>query len=154
MFVSKRFRQTGRALFLNGQDGVTVVEVMFATLIFMIIMISGLQYFTIPQQINVREKMKRLAMAEAQQTIERVLTWDYIDIVPDSNETSTPVTIGNISGTRTLTIATVDDTADGTGGSDADSDTVDYKSITVDVSWNDGSNQTIQFNTRVSSFGN
>ena len=143
-----------RGCLWRNQDGSSVVEVMVAIVVFMIIMLGGLNYFTVPQANMARENMRRLAVAEAQQRMEVLLDLDYTAITADSNETATPVTLAKITGSRNTTITTVDDAADGLGGSDADSDTVDYKNITVAVNWSDGNNQSVDFIAAVSAFDN
>ena len=44
----------------------------------MIIMVGGLNYFTLPQSTAVREKIKRLAFAAAHLRMETLLALDYI----------------------------------------------------------------------------
>jgi len=46
--------------------------------VFMIIMVGGLNYFTLLQSTAVREKIKGLAFAAAQQRMETLLALDYI----------------------------------------------------------------------------
>ena len=46
--------------------------------VFIIIMVGGLNYFTLLQSTAVREKIKRLAFAAAQQRMETLLALDYI----------------------------------------------------------------------------
>ena len=98
--------------------------------------------------------MKRLAVSEAKQRIETLLALGFTGVKTDSNETSTAVTVASLAGYRSTTITYVDDAADGTGGSDADSDTVDYKSITVKITWNDGTADSVSLDTKVSAYGN
>ena len=130
------------------------METMVAIAVFMIIMIGGLNYFTLPQAIVGREKLKRLAFAQAHQRMEALLELDYTAITADSNETATPVTLATRTGLRNTAVTEVDDPADGLGGGDADADSLDYKSITVDITWNDGNNKSASITTRVSEFGN
>ncbi len=145
--------QTGRRCFL-AQSGTSIVEVMFAVVIFMIIMIGGLQYFTLPQATIAKQKFRRMAVSAARQRVETLLALGFTGVTPDSNETSVAVTLENKPATRNTTVVLVDDSGDGLGGSDADSDTVDYKRITVDILWNDGRNQSVTLTTNVSAYGN
>ncbi|MCG8608687.1 hypothetical protein MJD09_27330 [bacterium] len=140
--------------FLNDERGTSVVEVMVAIVVFMVIMIGGLNYFTVPQATMAREKMRRLAVAEAQQRMETLVRLAYAAVTTDSNETDTPVLLADITGLRTTTVAEIDDAGDGLGGSDSDGNTVDYKNITVVITWNDGNSQTVSFTTTVSEFDN
>lgn len=136
------------------QRGTSLVEVMVATVVFMTIMLGGLNYFTLPQATVAREKMRRLAVTQAQQRMETILGLDYAEITADLNETVTSVPLAKISGSINTTILTVDDVADGLGLSDADSDTRDYKNITVKITWSDGNAQSVSFSTCVSAFEN
>ncbi len=63
-------------LIAHNQNGTSIVEVMIAIAVFMIIMIGGLNYFTLPQSTVAREKIKRLAFAAAQQRMETLLALD------------------------------------------------------------------------------
>jgi len=141
-------------MFFSNERGVSLVEVMFAVIIFMIIMLGGLTYFTLPQSIREREKMRRLAVVSANHRMETLMALDFTAVTSDSNETNTPVTIGKVSGTRNTTVTDVDDAADGTGGSDSDGDTIDYRTITIDVKWNDGKDRQVTLTTKLSEFGN
>ena len=116
----------------------------------MIIMVGGLNYYLQPRIIIVREKIRRLAVSAGQQRMETLRTLDFSAVTAPSNETDTPITLGAISGLRSTTVTSVDDAADGLGGSDADADTVDYKTILVTVSWTSGNQQQIAFSTIVS----
>lgn len=129
-------------LFQN-QNGMTVVEVMSAILIFAIIMVGGLNYFFLPQAIIARQKMKRLAIVDARQKMESIAALNYDQVTSALNESGVPVTLGTITGTRNTTITEIDDPADGLDTNDADGVVVDYKNITVQISWNDGNNQQI-----------
>lgn len=142
-----------RWLSLLNQDGSSVVEVMVAIVVFMVIMLGGLNYFTLPQVHSARQKMKRLAVSAAKERLETILALGFTGVKTDSNETNTSVTLAGITGNRNTTITYVDDSADGTGGSDADSDTVDYKGITVNITWNNGTSQSVSLTTHVSAYG-
>lgn len=135
------------------QDGTTTVEVMSAILIFMIIMVGGLNYFFLPQAIIARQKMKRLAISAARQKMESLLALNYNQLTSALNESGTVVSLGTVSGSRKTTITELDDPADGLSGNDADGNLVDYKIITVEISWSDGNNQTVSLTSRVSEFG-
>ncbi len=139
-------------MLFKDETGTSLVEVMVATVVFMIIMVGGLTYFTLPQSTAVREKIKRLAFAAAHQRMEALLALDYIAITADSNEVAIPVTLATKAASRNTTVTVVDDATDGLGGSDADSETVDYKSITIEITWNDGNNKSASITTNVSEF--
>ncbi|MCH8875174.1 hypothetical protein IH824_20840 [candidate division KSB1 bacterium] len=128
MSKSKQFRN---------QPGASIVEVTIAMVVFIIIMVAGVNYYFLPQATIGRQKTKRLVVSAARDKMEKLIALQYAGVTPDSNETNTPVTVGNTTINRTTTITEVDDAADGLSGADADSDTVDYKLITVAMSWND-----------------
>ena len=137
-------------MFFKDENGTSIVEVMVAIVVFMIIMMGGLNYFLQPQSMIGRQKIKRLAISAAQSRMETLLALDFTQITSDSNETNTSVLLGSITGLRSTTVTAIDDAADGLGGSDADGDTVDYKTILVELSWTAGSDQAISFSTKVS----
>lgn len=141
-------------MFFKDETGTSMIEVMIAIMVFMIIMVGGLQYFTLPQQIVARKKIKRLAVAEAQRRMEALLSLGFTGVVTDSNETNTSVTLAGFTGNRNTTVTFTDDSADGLAGSDADSDTVDYKAIMVNVTWNDGNSQSVTLTTMLSAYAN
>ena len=132
------------------ETGSSIIEVMVAVVVLLIIMIGGLNYFLQPQSASVRQKIKRHAISSANSRMETLLTLDFSAISSDSNETDTSVSLGSITGLRTTTVSAVDDTADGLSGSDADGDTVDYKTVFVKMTWNAGGS----FTTNKSDYGN
>ena len=144
----------GATLLFKDETGSSIIEVMVATMVFIIIMVGGLNYYVQPQITIVRQKIKRLAISSAQSRMEILRALHFTAITSDSNETDTPVALGSINGLRTTTVTTVDDTADGLGGADADADTVDYKTIAVTISWTSGGERQISFSTKVSAYGN
>ena len=64
------------------------------------------------------------------------------------------MTLAGITGNRNTTVTLTDDSADGLAGSDADSDTVDYEAIMVNVTWNDGNSQSVTLTTMLSAYAN
>ena len=132
------------------ETGSSIIEVMIATVVFIIIMVGGLNYYLQPRIIIVREKVRRLAVSAGQQRMETLRALDFSAVTADSNETDTSITLGAINGLRSTTVTLVDDAADGLAGADADADTVDYKTILVTVSWTSGNQQQLAFSTIVS----
>lgn len=133
------------------QDGTSIVEVMIAIVIFMIVMVGGLNYFTLPQSTIARQKMKRLAIAAAQKKMESIAALN--NVTTGLNESSTPDTLGTLPVLRTTTVTEVDDPADGLGGSDSDGDVADYNIVTVEIDWNnDGNAHQVCLTTKVSKF--
>ena len=137
-------------MLFKDETGTSIIEVMVATVVFMIIMVGGLNYYVQPQIIIVREKIRRFAASAVQRRMETLRTLDFSQVTADSNETNTSITLGAISGLRSTTVTSVDDAVDGLGGSDADADTVEYKTILVTVSWTSGNQKQIAFSTIVS----
>jgi len=64
-------------MLFKDETGTSIVEVTIAMVVFMIIMLGGLTYFTLPQSTAVREKIKRLAFAAAHLRMEALLALDY-----------------------------------------------------------------------------
>jgi len=48
-------------LLFKDETGSSIIEVMVATVVFIIIMVGGLNYYVQPQIIRVREKIRRFA---------------------------------------------------------------------------------------------
>lgn len=137
---------------LPDQDGMTLVEVIMAILIFTIVMVGGLNYYTLPQAVIHRAKVKRLAVAAAHQRMETLMAMSYASLTTDLNGSAT-IDLGGTSVTRSTTVTEVDDDADGTGLNDNDANTVDYKMVTIEISWDDGNARKITLRTKVSEFG-
>lgn len=131
----------------------TLVEVMVAILVFLIIMVGGLNYFVLPQTVIVRQEVKRLALSNALQKMESLAALSFAQLNSSLNESGTSLTLGSVSASRQTTITEVDDPADGQGVFDGDGDLVDYKNVVVEISWNDGNSQVITLSTEVSKFG-
>ncbi len=136
----------------SNEHGMTLIEAMIAIFIFMVIMVGGMNYFTLPKSTIVQQKSKRLAVAAAHQQMEALAALSYVQISTALNETATVIPLGNITGTRATTVRLVDDPADGTGRRDRDGNVVDYKTYTVKISW--GKDKSISFSSARSDFGN
>ena len=95
------------------ETGSSIIEVMIATVVFIIIMVGGLNYYVQPRIIIVREKVRRLAVSAGQQRMETLRALDFSAVTSGSNETDTAITLGAISGLRSTTVTSVDDAADG-----------------------------------------
>ncbi|MFQ5639839.1 MAG: prepilin-type N-terminal cleavage/methylation domain-containing protein [bacterium] len=134
------------------QDGMTLVEVMIAILIFLIIMVGGMNYFIQPQVIIARQKIERLAIMAAHSRLETILALNYDDITTALNEKGVKIVLAKITGVRKTTIKYVDDPADGKGLSDKDGETIDYKTITVKIAWPGVKNRSLVLSTKVSGF--
>ena len=51
-------------MLFKDEPGTSIVEVMVATVVFMIIMVGGLNYYVQPQSIMVREKIRQFATSD------------------------------------------------------------------------------------------
>ena len=142
--------ETRNSKLFKDETGSSIIEVMIATVVFIIIMVGGLNYYLQPLIIIVREKVRRLAVSAGQQRMETLRALAFSAVTTDSNETDTAITLGATSGLRSTTVTSVDDAADGLAGADAEADIVDYKTILVTVSWTSGTQQQLAFSTIVS----
>jgi len=133
-----------------GEAGTTLVEAMTATMVFLIIMLGGIQYFLLPQTTLVKEKIRRLAVSAARTRLETLHAMGYDQISPNLNESNTAVLLGATAASRSTTVTFVDDAADGIAGGDQDGNIVDYKVIHVSVSWASGGQHTVSFSTAIS----
>ena len=78
-------------MLFKDETGTSIAEVMIATVVFMIIMVGGLNYYVQPQIIEpARQKIKRLAISSAQSKMATLLALDFTAITSDSNKTDTP----------------------------------------------------------------
>lgn len=86
-------------------------------------------------------KSRTGALALANERIEYIRSLDYDDIGTVGGDpsgllvVSVPITLNNIAYTQRTYIVYVDDAKDGTGGSDSNGVTDDYKRVKVEVSW-------------------
>lgn len=135
------------------QDGMTLVEVVVAILIFLIIMLGGMNYFILPQSNIIKEKKKRLAIFAAHQKLEELTAKSYDELTVALNEKGKSIKIGSYAAKRKTTIAYIDDAADGKGFKDKDKNIVDYKYITVEIYSYDQNNNSISLSTIVSKYG-
>lgn len=131
----------------------TLVEVMIAILIFLIIMVGGMNFFTLPRSILSREGARRLALAAASSRLESLLALDYLSLDAGLNESATKLKLAGFEATRKTTVSAMDDPKDGKGLLDTDGNPVDYKKVTVEIHWFDGLNQQVVLTTYVSEFG-
>lgn len=151
--ASQNLRPCFLGVSLSDQTGTSLVEVMIAVLVFLIVMLGGLQYFLLPQTSNAREKIKRLAISSAQRKIEALIALGFFGISTDLNEVSTPIFLANIPAKRHTSIEMFDDPVDGLGGNDVDGKTHDYWVIKVEITWISGAEHEISLFTRMSEYG-
>ncbi|MBN2602456.1 MAG: hypothetical protein JXR87_10720 [Candidatus Marinimicrobia bacterium] len=120
---------------INSDNGVTLAETAVAILIMTILIIGGLQFVSVGREQMTVEKYQRIALIIAESRLETVRKYSW-EILSDSlSESNTSIMLKDVLGTRTTVVTDIDDDFDGTGGSDLDANTVDYKHIEVTVAW-------------------
>lgn len=135
---------------IHDESGVTLVEVLIAIVIMTILLVGGLQFVSVGREAVTVERYYRIARMIAESRLEDARRYAYHSLATSLSETNTPVTLGNVSGTRTTVVADIDDPFDGSGAGDADSNSVDYKKITVTVNW--ASKHSLSLETYVSRY--
>jgi len=140
--------------------GMTLVELMFATLLMAFVLIALVTLMMGAITAAGFAKTQTRATALANEKIETVRGMNYSDIgiygstnpeVPEGTlpSTHTTITRGTQSFEYWYEVAWIDDSADGSGGADSDGDTHDYKRVTVYVSWSESPNSTIKVDTNI-----
>lgn len=136
-------------LFRSKETGASLAEAMVAAFVLAVVMVAGSGYFFLPRQTIASQSTKRLAVAEAGNRMEFLLSLPYSSLSVDSSEVATSVALGNVSALRSTTVTLVDDAADGLGNNDADGQVVDYKKISVSVAWGSAGNRSVTLETVV-----
>lgn len=138
--------------FILNETGTTLIEVMITILIATIVMLGGLNFFYGGEYFINRVKNKRIALTIVENRIELAHKFSYSVLADSLNENNTQVSIGDISGLRTTTVNGIDDETDGLGENDSDSNTNDYKKITVSLQWTGKSTQAITLSSYISEY--
>ncbi|MEA3499637.1 MAG: hypothetical protein U9R41_01255 [Candidatus Marinimicrobia bacterium] len=138
--------------FILNETGTTLIEVMITILIATIVMLGGLNFFYGGEYFINRVKNKRIALTIVENRIELANKFSYSVLADSLNENNTQVSIGDISGLRTTTVNGIDDETDGLGENDSDSNTNDYKKITVSLQWTGKSTQAITLSSYISEY--
>jgi len=138
--------------FILNETGTTLIEAIMAMLIAAIVMLGGLNFFYGGEYFINLTKNKRTALVLVENRMELVHNFPYSVLADSLNENNTQVSMGDILGFRTTTVNSIDDGIDGLGGSDLDSNTDDYKEITVSFQWTGKSTQTITLSSYVSKY--
>lgn len=135
---------------IENDSGVTLAETAVAILIMTILIIGGLQFVSVGREWLTAEKYHRIALILAESRLEAARKYSW-EILSDSlSESNTSISLKDVPGTRTTVITDIDDDFDGTGGSDIDANTVDYKHVEVTVTW--ASTQSLSLETYISEY--
>ena len=135
---------------IRDERGITLVETAVTIVIMTILFIGGMQFVSVGREQLTAEKFQRIALVLAESRLEaaRLYSWNSL---PDSlSESGTAIMLKDVSATRTTLVTDIDDDYDGTGDSDLDSNTVDYRQITVTVAW--GNSQSLSLETYLSEY--
>ncbi len=125
----------------NYSRGMTMMDTVVGTALLLIVFMGVAAAFQLSVDVVTNNKARAGAIALGNERMEYVRSLSYSAIgtsggIPSGTiAQSETVTLNNIPYTRRTTIEYVDDPGDGTGASDANSITVDYKSVRVDVAW-------------------
>lgn len=118
---------------IEQEDGMTLIEVSIAVFLSMVVMIGGLQFFYGGEQYLNEERYRRLALLTATDRLENANRYAYSALTDSLTENNTSIMLSDKIGYRTTTVTAIDDPHDGTGGTDADGITEDYKNVAVTV---------------------
>jgi len=121
-----------------GQSGFSLIEVIVATIISVIAILGLAHSFGIGRGLINRFAADRNALAAVEARVETLsrLPLSSPDLTLGAHTGSAIELYPGLHVQETWTVTAVDDPADGVGG--ADQNPVDYKSVTVALSWNAG----------------
>ena len=119
----------------SGESGFSLIELLVAAGIIIMGVTAVLVMFSGTFKTTTASRIRELALNLANEKIEKVRSTAYTDIASGTLATilGTSETRGNAHFTVSYNVQPVDDPADGTGV--ADPTPVDYKNVTVTVSW-------------------
>jgi len=117
------------------QRGFTLVEVMIAMLLITTILLGGVQFFFGGRTHLQQARMRRLAAICLTERAEYLRQLGYSGVSAALNEDNVAVQFGSQCLQRSTIVQEVDDSLDGTGTDDADSNPVDYKHVKIVVGW-------------------
>lgn len=125
----------------GGERGVTLIDTVFGTALMLLVFAGIIAAFRLSVDIVSNNKARAGAIALANERMEFLRSLPYSSLgvsggIPSGTLAATEtVSLNNISYTRRTFIAYADDAKDGTGGSDSNSITADYKVAKVEVLW-------------------
>lgn len=121
--------------------GMTFIEVLFTVGIVLMVFVAIYGVFIVSIEVVSSAKSRAGALALAQERMEQARSVPYTSLgtingIPSGSlAQSEALTLNQVSYTRRTLVEYVDDPADGTGASDSNGITADYKRIKVEVSW-------------------
>jgi hypothetical protein len=136
-FFSRSYKLEARSY----SRGVSLIDVVVGSALMLLVFMGISAVFQLSVQVVSNNKARAGAVALSGERMEyiRSLAYDSVGtaggIPAGAIEQSETVSLNGIPYTRRTFIAYVDDPGDGTGGSDENAITLDYKAARVDVSW-------------------
>jgi hypothetical protein len=141
-----------------GERGVTLLDTLVGVALIALVFVGINGAFKLSVDIVSNNKARAGAIALADQRMEYIRSLSYASIGTVGGTPSGSIlqsesaSLNGVTYTRRTVIVYVDDPKDGTGGSDSNHITTDYKAVKVDVSWSSyyGGTRHIILVTRVS----
>ena len=139
---SHKFPRSSQLAARSSESGITLIDTLFGTALMLLIFVGIAGGFKLSVDVVTNNKARAGAIALANERMEYIRSLSYNAIgtsggIPAGGiAQSENIASNSVSYTRRTFIAYADDPADGTGASDANGITVDYKIGRVDVSWN------------------
>src|SRR3989344_6967994 len=136
--------------------GVTLMDTLVGTALMLVIFMGIAAVFQLSVDVVTNNKARGSAIALANERMEYMRSFAYASLVTSggipsgSIAQSESVVLNGVTFTRRTIVGYVDDPKDGTGASDSNSITTDYKTGKVDVAWT--SHNTTRHITLVSRF--
>ena len=145
---------------IQNESGVTLIELLFATLLMSFVIVALITLMMGAITATSLAKTQTKATALANKLIEEVRGKGYAEIgIVGSSDPSVPygnlpgdpqlITEGNIDYEYWYEVEWFDDSADGLGASDIDSNENDYKKVTVHVTWSTSSGTGVKVVTNI-----
>jgi len=142
---------------MRNEKGFTLIEVAISAVIFLIAIMGALYLFPRGMRSVARAREQTQVTNLGQEKIEEIKSSSYPGIVPGIPSSDPPYKNSALSDTATgwdltvdriVTVQSVDDARDGTGGADSDGDTNDFKKISLILKWaSRGETHEIQIST-------
>jgi Tfp pilus assembly protein PilV len=123
---------TRRIRILASQQGISLVEILVAAMIFAIVSLAVVEFFYLGRAYIREMGLRRTALALAQQKLEqlRAVAFEATDLAVGNHGPEGVSMADNLTGSRAWSVVWQDDVANGYSGSDQD-----YKEVTVGVVW-------------------
>ena len=131
---------------MRNQNGSTLVEATIAMFIFFVVMVAGGTFFYGGNMMTNRATVRRLAVNKAVERMEWLTSLNYNQL-EGQVEQATVVQLGSTPAFRNTTTETIDDSMDGVGSYDEDSNQNDYKRVSVEIYWVKSDTQSVVLET-------